>query len=88
MSVATIKYLPSTCSEPGAGLGRGIKKMNRQVFLVVLRGMCVGSDVCPPGSNSGLMLLWVLYSVSLCLAFSICKMGILTVLQPGGCGED
>lgn len=88
MSVVTIKYSLNTCSEPGPGLGRGMMKMNRETFLLVLRGMHVSSDVCLPSSNPGLMLPWVPFLASLCLGFSIYRMELLTVVPwPWGCGE-
>lgn len=31
--MATITHLPSTCSEPGPGLGRVVTKMNGQTWL-------------------------------------------------------
>lgn len=70
MCTATTKYFSSACSEPGPGLGRGW-----QWFLVVLRGMCAGPNVCLSDSNPGLELPWALFLASLCLGFSTCKMG-------------
>lgn len=82
------QMLRSTCSEPGPGPDRGMTKTNRQLFLLVLRGVCVGSDVCLPDLTPGLTLPWVLFLAPLCLGLSICKMGVLRVPPMRGCSED
>lgn len=57
------------------GAGQGDAEMNRQWLLVVLRGLCGGADVCLSDSDPGLTLPRALFSASLCLSFSPCKMG-------------